>query len=1163
MKRLFLYKICELISLNSNQAQVQNQLINQGLNNVATNNAIIKTAQPFFNSNNGVNLQDIQPDRPIGYGAFGVVWAVTDPRDGKRVALKKMPNICDFGLARVMEEDESRNMTQEVVTQYYRAPELLTGTKHYGAPIDMWSVGCIFAELLGRRILFQAQTPIMQLDLITDLLGTPDPEDLKYACQAARSHIIRQPYKLSSIGTLYLLSNQANHEAVHLLCQISDHSETESENDLETDGENLSDKETKWDCSVCTFRNSSDAFKCLMCDVKKGMSTRKPRTNPQLLAQQVAKQQEEIQQQVLKAQAKTGSVNPKEKSKSNNLEKRKNLDTEPMSPTSNFDEDHFITRFDIEQATIALTKNALESDEMAVVVEKALDEADNDDDGCISFSEFQHVIYRAPDFLRVKTWASKFGNEIQIGSSRATCFENIEENYNRMGAKPVSRDPQKIMEEMVTDIENMFQWKMESVRRIAERAEELAANHTFDSNLPFEFYNAKKIYDENNEMEKYRIDNLPEKDRRQFKGLDLSSSPLLDGLNVSYDESAVHIPVNVYEETPTLKKQIKWSISLKDVFRNNRVVDPELNWQYFCSSHGFMRLYPATPWRIPDFLKEQDNERKPLDLYDCRLRNWFIKAAASPKDIVILLDGSGSMLGQRKEIARNVVINILDTLTDDDYVTVLRFSDVIEPVVSCFGESLVEANPQNLKTIRDQLTLLNTTDIANFTLALRTAFQILKDSKNQKSSSNCNQAIMLITDGAPDNDRLDHNAVFEEFNYPRIDIRVFSYLVGKEVTDTKEVNWMACKNRGYYTHVANLAEIREQVQLYIPVMSRPLVLLRDRIFAFTGIYADIMDVPLNNWVWDAREREKIRQSIRRRIRETALNNLSAKKEKSEYIETKDNYFTEDGNESVSENYDENTSSDRTIDQKNNEESDDKDFKEQSTGTEKDNYYKNNDLSVDINFSPKFERWVQNTKDDYSYGQEKPMDGDEMTDSEYNKVDQVEEVKVPKKKGLHDLMMTISVPVFDTKNTTKRVITRNQTYCTAPIKNTPFSLAVAVPELYGKYSIHGQIEFKRKDEDYKKYFEGNKWTVHPDWVYCDVDLASKYSKDVSAPQKRVLMFLEKANLSNIRWKSPSLSPQVYEELTCNKDLVQSLIFDAKATDINRSVCGQPNDLSVFE
>lgn len=45
-----------------------------------------------------------------------------------------------------------------------------------------------------------------------------------------------------------------------------------------------------WDCSVCTYRNTAEAFKCLMCDVRKGTSTRKPRINPQLVAQQVASQ---------------------------------------------------------------------------------------------------------------------------------------------------------------------------------------------------------------------------------------------------------------------------------------------------------------------------------------------------------------------------------------------------------------------------------------------------------------------------------------------------------------------------------------------------------------------------------------------------------------------------------------------------------------------------------------------------------------------------------------------------------------------------------------------------------------------------------------------------------------------------------------------------------
>lgn len=74
--------------------------------------------------------------------------------------------ICDFGLARVAETNKNREMTQEVVTQYYRAPELLLGARHYDFSVDMWSVGCIYGELLHRKILFLAQNPLKQVLLI-------------------------------------------------------------------------------------------------------------------------------------------------------------------------------------------------------------------------------------------------------------------------------------------------------------------------------------------------------------------------------------------------------------------------------------------------------------------------------------------------------------------------------------------------------------------------------------------------------------------------------------------------------------------------------------------------------------------------------------------------------------------------------------------------------------------------------------------------------------------------------------------------------------------------------------------------------------------------------------------------------------------------------------
>ncbi|KAA0188408.1 Mitogen-activated protein kinase [Fasciolopsis buskii] len=90
--------------------------------------------------------------------------------------------ICDFGLARSaprLDPDEpSDSLTMEVVTQFYRSPELLLGSCFYTSAIDLWSVGCILAELLTRRILFQSMSPFRQLDMIFDLLGSPTPMDL-------------------------------------------------------------------------------------------------------------------------------------------------------------------------------------------------------------------------------------------------------------------------------------------------------------------------------------------------------------------------------------------------------------------------------------------------------------------------------------------------------------------------------------------------------------------------------------------------------------------------------------------------------------------------------------------------------------------------------------------------------------------------------------------------------------------------------------------------------------------------------------------------------------------------------------------------------------------------------------------------------------------------
>lgn len=83
--------------------------------------------------------------------------------------------ICDFGLARFVSEDtaeDGQELSEYVVTRWYRAPELLLANA-YTKAIDMWSVGCILAELLGRRILFPGTSYVDQLKWIIGVLGTP------------------------------------------------------------------------------------------------------------------------------------------------------------------------------------------------------------------------------------------------------------------------------------------------------------------------------------------------------------------------------------------------------------------------------------------------------------------------------------------------------------------------------------------------------------------------------------------------------------------------------------------------------------------------------------------------------------------------------------------------------------------------------------------------------------------------------------------------------------------------------------------------------------------------------------------------------------------------------------------------------------------------------
>ena len=88
--------------------------------------------------------------------------------------------VCDFGLARGIDDRTSQDLTEYVVTRWYRAPEIMLSEDDYSMAVDLWSCGCILAELLGRKPIFPGEDYIHQLQCIVEILGTPSEEDMDF-----------------------------------------------------------------------------------------------------------------------------------------------------------------------------------------------------------------------------------------------------------------------------------------------------------------------------------------------------------------------------------------------------------------------------------------------------------------------------------------------------------------------------------------------------------------------------------------------------------------------------------------------------------------------------------------------------------------------------------------------------------------------------------------------------------------------------------------------------------------------------------------------------------------------------------------------------------------------------------------------------------------------
>lgn len=129
--------------------------------------------------------------------------------------------ICDLGLARGLNvaDDESVDLTEYVVTRWYRAPEVMVSAQAYDYGIDVWAVGCILGELFNREPLFQGDNYVDQLNVIFGVLGTPTQDDLECILNVEALQFVKKLKKKNPVPLRKVFPN-ASSKALDLLSKM-------------------------------------------------------------------------------------------------------------------------------------------------------------------------------------------------------------------------------------------------------------------------------------------------------------------------------------------------------------------------------------------------------------------------------------------------------------------------------------------------------------------------------------------------------------------------------------------------------------------------------------------------------------------------------------------------------------------------------------------------------------------------------------------------------------------------------------------------------------------------------------------------------------------------------------------------------------------------------
>jgi len=264
------------------------------------------------------------------------------------------------------------------------------------------------------------------------------------------------------------------------------------------------------------------------------------------------------------------------------------------------------------------------------------------------------------------------------------------------------------------------------------------------------------------------------------------------GRALSYNTSMVS-KLDFSQTNVELQSTECWTQQLEPFFKANEY-DTTITWQYIGTPQGFFRGYPGVS--------------NPECGYDPRDKTWYIAPTSGPKDIILVIDVSGSMTeAGRIDTAKEAAKTIIDTLNIFDYFAVVTFSDSARTLGSA-TKILQRASKANKQTMLGLIDGLIASGGTQFTAGFQEAFTIFNNSIRSEITTSCNRAILFMTDGIS---TLDYGLV----DYWNANVRAtfFSYSFGVSA-DTTIPKTLSCRSNGLYAPVDDFGNLVGQMGNY-------------------------------------------------------------------------------------------------------------------------------------------------------------------------------------------------------------------------------------------------------------------------------------------------------------------------------------------------------------